>query len=355
MINFQNIRFINDSRESVDDFCEIDEDSRKEAERIRLLSQSLKITKELTPELYNRLNSVTQKLNLDIQIDGYVYSSPDMNASCFSCDSNSTVIIIFTSTLINGMSLEELDFVIGHELGHFLFGHLDYGNLFECNSLLSDNNIFQLHQAREISADRIGLLVSNSPAITLRAIIKTVSGLKDDLLTNSIHAYMRQVKKIKTSNISLPPGTHPIFPVRAKAIVLFSMSEYFYKWNKLKAPPITHDELENKIIKELNTTTSKLINDENQHILTSFKEWIYIKHFLSDKHFEKSEQEFFENEFGGEKLKKIKSFISEFGKDGIDKKFNYYYNKFQKLTSKTQKDLICEINDKLGYVPFKLK
>ncbi len=166
---------------------------------------------------------------------------------------------------------------------------------------------------------------------------------------------MRQIRNIKESNINLNSGTHPIFPVRAKALLLFSMSEYYYNCKNLKDPSFTHYELENKINNELHATTLKIAKEENKKTITSFKEWIYIKHFLDDKRFEKSEQYIFQEEFGLSKLKKMKNYIKDFGTNGINKKFNYYQKEFIHLPQSMKNKLIKECAIKLGNIKFDIQ
>ncbi len=352
MKNLKQIRFINDSYEDYKELLKSNNEAAKEAERIRLLSSSLKITKELTPKLYERIIKISNILDLEIKIEAYVYNDSEMNASCFSYDDNSVVIIMISSRLVNNMKLDELDFVIGHELGHYLFGHLEYGKLFDSGSNTLDNSMQELYQSSEISADRIGLLSCKSIEVALKAMIKTVSGLNDEYLTDSIHSYMRQIRNIKKSNITLNSGTHPIFPVRSKALLLFSMSEYYYEHKELKNPPFTNSELEKKIMKELNATTLKVAKEENDKTIKSYKEWIYIKHFLEDKRFEKQEQDIFKSEFGEKKLINIKKYITTFGAKGINKKFEFYKKEFYCLPNVKKELLIKEIKTNLGNINF---
>ena len=88
-----------------------------------LALNSIKISKELTPDLQASIEKVCQNLNLDPQkINAYINQSLDINAGCIN-DSKEKCIITLTSPLVNLLTIEEINFTIGHELGHYLLNH----------------------------------------------------------------------------------------------------------------------------------------------------------------------------------------------------------------------------------------
>ena len=73
-----------------------------------------------TPSVYKSLKKCLENLNFpEEKISAFVYPSSEVNASCFQGPNDKT-IITFSSSLINLLSPDELQFVIGHELGHSL-------------------------------------------------------------------------------------------------------------------------------------------------------------------------------------------------------------------------------------------
>ena len=116
------------------------------------------------------------------------------------------------------MSLEEIQFVIGHEIGHFLFGHqlqLDE------NSNKSD---FAQSRAQEISSDRSGLIACQNIDMAVKAMIRIQSGLSDKFLSFDTAAFLDQLDKEKDILRYLSDNSHPTFRIRAKALLRFSIS-----------------------------------------------------------------------------------------------------------------------------------
>jgi len=115
---------------------------------------------------------------------------------------------------------EELDFVIGHEFGHFLFEHHAYPTPQEAGNEL---RYLELRRASEISADRIGLVACEDIEVALRAILKVASGLDESNLEIDVAAYLRQVRdlQIGIGDESLLYSSHPPFPLRARALLRF--------------------------------------------------------------------------------------------------------------------------------------
>ena len=79
---------------------------------------SIYVNPDITPSVYKSLKKCLENLNFpEEKISAFVYPSSEVNASCFQVPNDKT-IITFSSSLINLLSPDELQFVIGHELGH---------------------------------------------------------------------------------------------------------------------------------------------------------------------------------------------------------------------------------------------
>jgi hypothetical protein len=128
-------------------------------------------------------------------------------------------LIELTSALVEHLDGEEQAFVIGHELGHFLLDH-HYLPLPPASSL----ERYSVLRAREISADRLGLVACANPEAAIRAVIKTFSGLSDRHLRFDASAFLRSCfdEENRSQMQSGPADTHPSFAVRARCLVHFS-------------------------------------------------------------------------------------------------------------------------------------
>ena len=92
--------------------------------RRRLLSTSVRLNESISPMLYSLARHCTNRLGIDIPLELYTYSSPQHNAACVKPE-DGQLFITFSSSLLNDYTQEELCFVMGHELGHYLFNHHD--------------------------------------------------------------------------------------------------------------------------------------------------------------------------------------------------------------------------------------
>ena len=300
--------------------------------RMHLLSTSLKITKEITPKIYNIIDNILTQLEiLDINLECYVYNDAEMNASCFSIEDNTNIVIMISSGLVNNMKEDELAFVIGHEIGHYIFGHLEYREIVREKNELLDMKISRVYQSHEISADRIGLICSGSIESSLRAIIKTVSGLSDEFITHNLHSYLHQIQSLKYDDLAHSKHTHPIFPIRAKSLTLFSMSELYYWWiNDTRKAPLNTEILTKKIRKDLESTTLKSLRDESTHIVEKFQLWFYVKSFTEDNKLDKNELSFLENQFGSDTAIKALRFAED-NSIGVNKKYEEFRSQVHHL------------------------
>jgi Zn-dependent protease with chaperone function len=112
MISIDELRCIDDNIQEYEDVLVRAENNAHEY-RMQLLSNSLKVTSEITPRIYSVIERILYHLSLvDINLECYVNNDSNMNASCFSLQDS--VIIIISSGLVNKMTENELAFVIGH-------------------------------------------------------------------------------------------------------------------------------------------------------------------------------------------------------------------------------------------------
>jgi len=314
-------------------------------QRMELLSNSLKTSHDITPEISKIIDKVVSKLEVtDINIECYIYNSETMNASCFSLRNDSNIIIVLNSGLVNAMNMDELAFVIGHEIGHYLLGHLNYVKTESDENHITDMKINRLLQSQEISADRVGLICSGSIESSLRAIIKTVSGLDDKFITRNLHTYLHQLHLLDFDHMSeLYNYSHPIFPIRAKSLMLFSMSELYYNWiGEIKKAPFNTETLEKKIVKDLESTTLKKEKDIGDELSEKFKLWFFIKSFNEGGIISEREINFLENCFGSEMTNKAVIYARN-NPMGVNNKYLEFKSNVECLSSSIINELLQEM------------
>lgn len=184
-----------------------------------------KVSPEMTPKIYDNLEKVCNRLDVDIEkINTFVISKSSLNAYCVDFGRDKGCIIALHSKLINMMSPGEIQFIIGHEIGHYLLQHNYFDNDPEVTIEESSKS-----RAGEISADRIGLLACGDLDAAIHTIIRMQSGLTDEFLGSDLIAYLKQMEDERDYRKYLSKDTHPSSRIRIKALLRFFTSDLYRK------------------------------------------------------------------------------------------------------------------------------
>ena len=184
----------------------------------------LKVSSDVTPDIYKNLKTACSRLRLPInKVRAFIISRHEINAHCVSFQKKGCIIALY-SELINIMSPGEIEFIIGHEIGHFLMNH----NYFDNDPKITEEESIR-SRAGEISSDRIGLIACNNVDIAIKAMIRIQSGLSDQFLRFDTGAFLSQMKTEKQYREHLHKTTHPSATIRAKALLRFSLSEPYQR------------------------------------------------------------------------------------------------------------------------------
>ena len=89
---------------------------KSEAMRKSLLSNSLRITKEMFPEINNMIETVLNNLKIDTNVESYITSDPIPQAMCITQLNSVDFIIVITSSLLELLSPAELSFIVESSL-----------------------------------------------------------------------------------------------------------------------------------------------------------------------------------------------------------------------------------------------
>lgn len=251
--------------------------------RKRLLKTSLRVTPILAPALYNIGRRCSEKLGLVKQIEFYIYQSEEFNAACYPPD-NDRYYIIISSGLVQKFDEAELAFVIGHEIGHALFGHsrfsprliLDQG--VDYLSPLHAMKLFAWSRCAEISADRIGLLCCGDFDAAARCFFKLSSGITTSTIDFKLQEYIKQFIDLKDiiKETEVDPedwySTHPFGPLRIMALELFQKSCTYRSLLNEQGGEVTEADLENQIMNILTLMEPTYLDssDENGRKIQEF-------------------------------------------------------------------------------------
>lgn len=210
----------------------------REGVRKRILSSAVRIDEDILPTLHEAISQICARARIDREVECFVSECPSIQAAVINL--NERVIIILGSAAIERLAREELEFVIGHELGHVAYDHMQIpvNYLIRYEDDLTPKQKFRLmswSRQCEISADRAGLVCCNSLDAAANAYFKTESGLSiAGLQVNALRLanqfdHLRDVLWQEGSE-DLAMLTHPLGPLRMKALILFWRNEAAKKY-----------------------------------------------------------------------------------------------------------------------------
>ncbi len=287
------------------------------------LASSTRIVPEIFPEIGKTIEDVREKLIPDFTVDAYVRNSSEFQACCFP-GAGKSISISLTSGLIQLSSVDELRFVIGHELGHHLLGHHAYPQADSSANQVEKLNILALNRAAEISADRVGFVAVSKKEHAYKAVLKLATGLPDKFVRFDLSAYLKQardLRKLGGTEYSLL-SSHPVCTTRMRALLWFEMSSPYYVWSDQKgSAPFSSVMLDNKVEKDMAAVSGFRLAEINKKEANVAMHWGVLSLFVSDGHLSKEEQALMKQTFGDKVAEDLLGFLREQGPDGVISKF----------------------------------
>jgi hypothetical protein len=312
-----------------------------------LLSRSIRVEKEIFPTVGNAIEKVFKRLDLENEFNFFVTADNfQANAACSLMPSASKPDIIITSKLIELLSEEELQFIIGHEVAHYFYQHSLYPNLETASETNLKLNILNLNRSAEISADRVGFIASGSLEKSLRASLKLASGLSEKHLKFSFSTYLDQLREIESIGKSQSElwSTHPSFLIRIQALIWFSMSKEYHEYFDTKKKGIYDlKTIDSKIEKTIKKVVGDELENSNKAIYDRARLWGSLKLFLVDNKFSKEEQAKFTELVGKEKARKAIGWLKLSNPNMLDKKVEEGFSEASKLLKSDRQNLGKEL------------
>ncbi len=233
--------------------------------------EMMRVNSQLLPSVERAVDKACFNLRLRReQVHAFVTPKTDgINAFCFSAFDEP--VIVFGSQIIELMTEEELCFVAGHELGHFL--------LPEAHSHEEDKKSPEgrLHsRAAELSMDRIGTIACGDPKAACNASMKLMCGLREPHLRTDVSAILAEARSSfnGTFHRHEEQSTHPPAPNRLWSILQFSMSDAFLcTQGKSGGTPIAqiNNTIGKKMLEQVDGRTHKEITEP----VRMAKAWLY--------------------------------------------------------------------------------
>lgn len=194
--------------------------------------QHIPIQREIVPAADEALDIACERLGLDRStVHGFVENDPKMGASCYGNIRGNAVVTI-TSGSIERFTVQEMTYVFGHELGHYilpsrgLFAQLPGGAPASMEDAVS-------YRKLEVSMDRFGMVACQDYKVAAVAFMKLHSGLGSQHITEDVVSYAKQVIQGYVEDFTEYEEeafhAHPSLYARIRALSHFSESDEYLK------------------------------------------------------------------------------------------------------------------------------
>ncbi len=231
--------------------------------------KNIPIQREIVPKVDEALDLACERLGLDrALVHGFVLPDPTFNAYCRDGIRGNAVVFV-NSGLVEHLTMLEIAYVMGHELGHFLMPlglrTVSDGNGGQMPASMEDAIVYR---QLEISMDRFGLVVCQDLNVAYSAALKLQSGLSGENIRVDLEAFGKEAVKgyvrDHTEYYGEAFSSHPAVYARIRALYLFSQSDEFHALvGKKGGRP--HAEVDADVQKDLHATldyyAEKLMDD----------------------------------------------------------------------------------------------
>lgn len=271
------------------------------------------VTDELLPHVARALGRICDRLGLPpSSVRTLVFPSADMQAHCLTV-TESLCAVRLSSSLIERLTAEELEFVIGHEIGHFLLGFLPP----QVDAWTIESA--QASRARELSCDRVGLIACDDIQLAIRAIMKVAIGLDERHLRLDASAYIRTGLDEYSATVdpSRAISSHPPMAIRARSLIWFDefRREHYPKMNQRAK------ELFLKLDRRVNKDMLKYVEREAMDVLASgiheLASWIWVSAVVSRGSFDRNAQNILAEKFGSHFCNSVRSRLHDANKSEV--------------------------------------
>ncbi len=200
--------------------------------RLAFQANAVRVSERQFPRLHRLHLQVLKTLDAPEEYPLFVSQTPMVNAGAYGME---RPFIILNSGTVNLLDDEELSYVLAHELGHILSGHVLYRTMLVILIQLAERGfpivglaaravlvaLLEWYRKSELSSDRAGLLGVQDPDVVFRTMLKMAGGGKPE--ETSLAAFMEQAEAYRESEdladsvfkvLNLLGATHPFYVLR---------------------------------------------------------------------------------------------------------------------------------------------
>ena len=247
-------------------------EERQKLEESNFRNQLLKdgaflLSEAISPRIFKIVTETKEKLDLEGEYEVFCLNSNSINAFAYvqPAEEKNFFIIGITSAALEELEDLEIQFILGHELGHFLFEHNRMNYLINPNPAgqgvtllpsMGESIFLRWRKKCEISTDRVGLLACGDFENAARAMLKTAYGLTGKNLNLNVDSLLQQIDDLKEEPEALEVNyrSHPLMPLRLKVMQMFAESPIFTQVISAKS------DISEKELKALEDQTDQWVN-----------------------------------------------------------------------------------------------
>lgn len=201
--------------------------------RLAFQANAVRVTDKQFPRIHERYQEVLRTLDAPEDYELYISENPFVNAGAYGMN---RPFIVLHSEAVRVLSEEELTFILGHEVGHVLSGHVLYRTMMALLLLLAQQGfpvvglaaraillgLLEWSRKAELSSDRAGLLACQNPEAALSSFMTLACGSPAD--GTNLTEFLRQSDEYRQAGdladeifkvVNLLPMTHPFHVLRA--------------------------------------------------------------------------------------------------------------------------------------------
>jgi Zn-dependent protease with chaperone function len=201
--------------------------------RLAFQANAVRVSDKQFPAIHARYLDVLATMDAPEHYPLFISQTPVVNAGAYGMEHP---FIVLNSGAIRLLDDEELRFLLGHEVGHIMSGHVLYRTMLVILLQLANMGypivgiaaravlvgLLEWYRKSELSSDRAGLLACQDPQVALRTSMRLAGGGRDD--ETDLNEFLAQADEYRESGdvadsvfkvLNLLGTTHPFHTLRA--------------------------------------------------------------------------------------------------------------------------------------------